>query len=110
MGKIVSFPDKNAEATMEGPARCARCNYEWHAVTPVGRSSGLECSSCGSFHGFMVFPCSPPEGELLYVCDCGSNVLSCALGSKSWKTRWIRFCRRWPQSHVRGRRARLSED
>ena len=74
MGKILKFKRREDNIPhLDGPASC-KCGFEWEAVVPVG-TKGLTCPECGSKAGFK-HPVMVKEGDLRFVCDCGSELFS----------------------------------
>jgi len=71
MPNVISI--ENMRPHLQGQGRCAACKYEWRAVTPVGVVTGLECPNCGRCLGHLIGSCSPPEGDDIYTCNCGSE-------------------------------------
>lgn len=71
MDNVINLADHRPH--ISGPARCSRCKHEWIAVAPVGTTQ-LECDCCGGMHGLFVHPCAPAEGELVFECNCGSDL------------------------------------
>lgn len=69
--KIIDIDSKKPH--LSGKSKCARCNHEWVAVTPVGVVNNLECPKCGGTHGFLINPVLSAKNSV-WTCDCGSNV------------------------------------
>lgn len=53
---------------LSGRARCMHCKHEWQAVAPVGTI--LTCPSCDLSQGAFIGATLPPDGHLIWRCDC----------------------------------------
>lgn len=53
-----------------GLAICLHCSHEWAAVSQINVHN-LECPECGLEKGVYQGLASPPEGSLVYECECG---------------------------------------
>ncbi len=85
--------ETETETTVSGPAKCAACGKCWVATAPGGVVA-LECPACHSMRGVFVWPVQPPDGELIWICDCGGDLfvlrphgpwcVRCATWVKGW--------------------------
>lgn len=74
---VVSFAAAKAEREPHwtGTARCIGCQHEWQAVAPMG-TFDLECPSCHLMKGHPKHPFGAQPGDLLFLCNCGSEALT----------------------------------
>jgi len=72
--EVISLADHSKEGWATGQARCIGCGHKWVAVAKAG-TTWLECPSCKAMKGIYQFTHFAPEGEQVWVCNCGSDVL-----------------------------------
>jgi len=83
---------EDAEPHLDGPAFCAACKYEFHAVAPVGQVSGILCPGCNRYLGVFSHQLIPISR---WVCSCGCDLyrlgpggpmcISCGVTAKHYK-------------------------
>ncbi len=75
MAEVVDLATRRLEAEphMAGEARCLACKHIWPAVAPIGTAE-LECPSCALRRGVWVHPLEPAAGEVVWECNCGSQL------------------------------------
>ncbi len=72
MSNIVEFKKKEQQLA-GGEAFCLQCQHEWGAVAETG-TTHLECPECKTMKGLFKYPCYPPYGTLIMVCNCGNDL------------------------------------
>ena len=57
---------------ISGPAKCTVCAHEWSCVAPIG-TIAFECPNCNGETGVRQGLVAPPEGALVFNCECGND-------------------------------------
>lgn len=58
---------------VSGSAKCLDCAHAWAAVAP-NAVEWLECPACALMRGRFVYGCVPPDGTLVFTCECGNDI------------------------------------
>lgn len=87
MSNVVEFRRPDTPC-LEGLARCCACQHEWTAVAPHG-AQWLECPNCGTHKGLYRYACLPGEGDRIFVCGCGCDVLTAYLHQRLFRLRCV---------------------
>ncbi len=82
MGDVVSLKPENDDGGpwLSGQAKCLACNHAWTVVAPLG-TYNLECPNCKTTLGVLKHPVSPMDDEMIWICNCGSDIFSIVAGA-----------------------------
>jgi len=58
-----------------GNVYCIGCHHEWVGVGPLG-TMFVDCPSCGLPKGTPKHPFMADDGDLVFACNCGCEVMT----------------------------------
>lgn len=72
MGNVIELSKHKPHTA--GECKCINCQHIFPCVAPAG-VMWVDCPNCGLKKATWKNPFAPPEGSLVYTCDCSENQL-----------------------------------